>query len=203
MQNISIVCDPHCAGAHALLIIIIIMMLPAILQQPSACVVCWQSHGMTSLHAGGAPTRGFVADTGAGTTGSTVNRCGTSYSAASTKCDLCPGGIDGECPAGETCFAGLPACNGAARNAPVAPAAPAGGGAGAENRCGTSFSAAASKCNKCPKGIDSECAAGETCFAQVPACTASSSGAGASGGASGGAGVENRCGTSYSAAAAK
>lgn len=40
----------------------------------------------------------------------------------------------------------------------------------AENRCGSSYSDAVSQCSKCPGGIDSECAAGERCYAKVPAC---------------------------------
>jgi hypothetical protein len=39
------------------------------------------------------------------------------------------------------------------------------------NRCGSSLSNAKTKCSRCPKGIDSECAAGETCHAGLPDCT--------------------------------
>jgi hypothetical protein len=53
------------------------------------------------------------------------------------------------------------------------------------NRCGSSFSNAASKCVKCPKGVDSECAKGETCYAGLPNC----GGGGGGGGGDGGDGV--------------
>ena len=53
-----------------------------------------------------------------------VNRCGTSYSNASTKCNKCPRGIDGECPAGETCYAGLPDCTSGSTPPPTAPTPP-------------------------------------------------------------------------------
>jgi hypothetical protein len=53
--------------------------------------------------------------------------------------------------------------------------------AGAVNRCGFSYTAAAAKCSKCPGGVDSECGSGETCYAGHPDCTASASGGGTSG----------------------
>ena len=40
-----------------------------------------------------------------------VNRCGSSYSDAAGKCAKCPSGIDAECAAGDTCYAGLPDCS--------------------------------------------------------------------------------------------
>jgi hypothetical protein len=40
----------------------------------------------------------------------------------------------------------------------------------AVNRCGPSYSNAGTKCSKCPWGIDSECAAGEHCYAGLPDC---------------------------------
>ena len=55
----------------------------------------------------------------------------------------------------------------------------------AENRCGSSYSDAEGKCSKCPGGVDAECAAGETCYAEVPACDDGGDGGGGGGGGGG------------------
>lgn len=40
--------------------------------------------------------------------GGSSNYCGTSYQAAMACQSRCPGGLDGECPAGQRCFASVP-----------------------------------------------------------------------------------------------
>lgn len=75
-----------------------------LVQAPVPCSLYRQSH--CSFHAGAGPAE-------------TINRCGSSFSDAKSKCVKCPKGIDSECGKGETCYAGLPNCR-----VPPAPAGP-------------------------------------------------------------------------------
>lgn len=94
--------------------------------------------------------------------GSSTTRCGTSWTDANGKCGTaCV--TNAECTGRETCFAHLAACG-----TSPSPRRTSNGGT---VRCGTSWANANGKCGtSCPGGVDSECPAGERCFASLAVC---------------------------------
>ena len=88
--------------------------------------------------------------------------CGYDWFDANGSCGVpCPGGSNTECPSGQSCFADCVNC------------CPSAGGYGGKmyNYCGTSWNNANSACGvSCPGGQDSECPAGQSCFAECFNC---------------------------------
>jgi hypothetical protein len=80
--------------------------------------------------------------------------CGTDWSDATTNCHQhCPGGTDGECAQGQSCFAAT-SCDGSALSDAYF--------------CGTDWDDATTNCHQhCPGGTDRECAQGQSCFADT------------------------------------
>jgi hypothetical protein len=96
-----------------------------------------------------------------------ANRCGTTYIAARTTCGaLCPTGSDAECPSGQACFAAIVCTTPLAVPPTTQPTTSS--TSASSSRCGTTQAAALSSCGTlCPSGSDTECPAGEKCFADV------------------------------------
>jgi hypothetical protein len=97
-----------------------------------------------------------------------INYCGTTWNDANKNCGTaCPGGVDSECPAGQSCFGGITSCNNNPVPAPVAaPTATV-----PNNYCGTTWNDANKNCGTaCPGGFNSECPAGQSCFGGITSC---------------------------------
>jgi len=110
-----------------------------------------------------------------------TNRCGSSWGDALSSCGQeCPGGVDSECPSGQSCFSDV-TCEGVSTGDNTS---------SGSNRCGSSWENAMSSCGQeCPGGVDSECPSGQSCFSDVT-CEGVSTGDISSSGS-------NRCGSSW------
>lgn len=82
------------------------------------------------------------------------NFCGVNYGQAALCENSCPGGVDSECPSGQTCFGSVtcetPSTTGSS-----------------ESYCGTDYDEAINCDKSCPSGSDSECSPGQRCFGSV------------------------------------
>jgi len=88
-----------------------------------------------------------------------TNRCGSSWEDAMSSCGQeCPGGVDSECPSGQSCFSAV-TCEDASTGK---------SSSSGSNRCGSSWKDAMSSCGQeCPGGVDSVCPSGQQCFADI------------------------------------
>lgn len=107
-------------------------------------------------------------------TSTTGNYCGTTWEDAGVRCQTtCPNGVDGDCPSGQYCFASITCTTSSSPTPAAAPTAtrtptPTATPLTATNYCGTDWENAQAQCaNTCPTGVDSECPAGEYCFASI------------------------------------
>jgi len=96
-----------------------------------------------------------------GATSPNHNYCGTSWTAATQCGRSCYGGTDGECPAGQACYANVDTCPEVSSPQP-------------ENRnyCGNSWGDANAQCNQsCYGGTDAECPSDQKCWADATSCS--------------------------------
>jgi hypothetical protein len=106
------------------------------------------------------------------TTAPNTNYCGLTWSDAAITCGpICPGGVDSECPSGESCFGGITSCHNAPTKTSTVNPTKAPIGDTPANYCGLTWSDAAITCGqKCPGGFDIECPSGARCFAEIASC---------------------------------
>eukprot|EP00986_Skeletonema_menzelii_P003873 scaffold1256_cov150-Skeletonema_menzelii.AAC.27 len=96
-----------------------------------------------------------------GSTPPNHNYCGSSWGSAKQCGRSCYGGTDGECQAGETCYANVDSCP------EVSPPE-----AGNRNYCGSSWGSANAQCSQsCYGGTDRECPSNQKCWGHVTACS--------------------------------